>query len=122
MSIKFKQMLFELTEQLSFINIELDDSIAKSEKSVEISIKAYNNLKKQFLKEKIMSSENEIDFFKNIKPKFTSLYIYHNAVYKIELKMPQIGDRIAKKFLNKELKKLKRYFDNNLEFYNYHRT
>ena len=122
MSIKFKQMLFELTEQLSFINLELDDSIAKSQKSIEISIKAYNNLKKQFLKEKIISSENEIDFFKNIKPKFTSLYIYHNAVYKIELKMPQIGVRIAKKFLNKELKKLKRYFDNNLEFYNYHRT
>ena len=41
MSIKFKQMLFELTEQLSFINLELDDSIAKSQKSIEISIKAY---------------------------------------------------------------------------------
>ena len=122
MSIKFKQMLFELTEQLSFINLELDDSISKSEKSVEISIKACNNLKKQFLKEKTISSEKEIDFFKNIKPKFTSLYIYHNAVYKIETKMPHIGDRIAKKYLYKELKKLKRYFDNNLDFYNYHRT
>ena len=66
MSIKFKQMLFELTEQLSFINLELDDSISKSEKSVEISIKACNNLKKQFLKEKTISSEKEIDFFKNI--------------------------------------------------------
>lgn len=122
MSAKFKQMLFELTEQLSFINLELDDSISKSEKSVEISIKACNNLKKQFLKEKTISSEKEIDFFKNIKPKFTSLYIYHNAVFKIETKMPHGGDRITKKYLHKELKKLKRYFDNNLDFYNYHRT
>jgi hypothetical protein len=36
--------------------------------------------------------------------------------------MPRGGNRIAKKYLNKELKKLKRYFDNNLEFYNYYRT
>ena len=40
MSTKFKQMLFELTEQLSFINLEMDDSIAKSEKSVELTLKA----------------------------------------------------------------------------------
>ena len=100
----------------------MDDSIAKSEKSVELTLKAIDNLKKQFLKNKTISSETEIDFFKNIKPKFASLYIYHNAIFKIETKMPHGGDRITKKYLNKELKKLKRYFDNNLDFYNYHRT
>lgn len=119
---KFKQMLFELTEQLNFINLEMDDSIAKSEKSLELTLKAIDNLKKQFLKNKTISSDTEIDFFKNIKPKFTSLSIYHNAIFKIETKMPHGGDFITKKYLNKELKKLKRYFDNNLDFYNYHRT
>ncbi|MFN7676644.1 RteC domain-containing protein [Flavobacterium sp.] len=122
MSTKFKQMLFELTEQLNFINLEMDDSIAKSEKSLELTLKAIDNLKKQFLKNKTISSDTEIDFFKNIKPKFTSLSIYHNAIFKIETKMPHGGDFITKKYLNKELKKLKRYFDNNLDFYNYHRT
>ncbi len=122
MNPKFKQLLFELTEQLSFINLEMDDAIVKSEKSVEIILVAINNLKKQFLKEKSISYESEIDFFKKTKPKFTSLYIYHNAIFKIETKMPHGGDRITKKYLNKELKKLKRYFDNNLDFYNYHRT
>jgi RteC protein len=122
MSTKFKQMLFELTEQLNFINLEMDDSIAKSEKSLELTLRAIDNLKKQFLKNKTISSDSEIDFFKNIKPKFTSLSIYHNAIFKIETKIPHGGDRITKKYLNKELKKLKRYFDNNLDFYNYHRT
>ncbi|MGV1012934.1 MAG: RteC domain-containing protein [Flavobacterium sp.] len=122
MSTKFKEMLFELTEQLSFINLELDEPIAKSEKSIEITIKVINNLKKQFLKNKTISNDVEIDFFKNIKPKFTSLYIYHNAIFKIETKMPHGGDRIIRKYINKELKNLKRYFDNNLDFYNYHRT
>ena len=122
MNNNYKQLLFELTEQLSFINLEIDNPIAKSEKSVQVSLLTYNKLKKQFLKEKSISDELQIDFFKNVKPKFTSLYIYHNAIYKIETKMPRGGNRIAKKYLNKELKKLKRYFDNNLEFYNYYRT
>ena len=122
MNNNYKQLLFELTEQLSFINLEIDNPISKSEKSVQVSLLTYNKLKKQFLKEKSISDESQIDFFKNVKPKFTSLYIYHNAIYKIETKMPRGGNRIAKKYLNKELKKLKRYFDNNLEFYNYYRT
>jgi hypothetical protein len=122
MSTKFKQLLFELTEQLSFINQEVDDLIVKSVKSIEITLKIINNLKKQFLKDKTISPDTEINFFKNIKPKFTSLSIYHNAIFKIETKMPHGGERIAKKYLNNELKKLKRFFDNNLEFYNYHRT
>lgn len=122
MSTKFKQMLFELTEQLNFIHLEMDDEIAKSEKAIKITIKVIDNLKKLFLKNKTISADSEIDFFKNIKPKFTSLYIYHNAIFKIETKMPHGGERIIKKYLNKELKNLKRYFDNNLDFYNYHRT
>jgi hypothetical protein len=122
MNTNYKQLLFELTEQLSFINLEIDNPIAKSEKSVQVSLLTCHKLKKQFLKEKSISYESEIEFFKNIKPKFTSLYIYHNAIFKIETKMPRGGNRIAKKYLNKELKKLKRYFDNNLDFYNYYRT
>ena len=122
MNPKFKQTLFELNEQLSFINLEMDDLVTKSVKSTEITLKVINNIKKQFLKDKTMSLDSEIDFFKNIKPKFTSLYIYHNAIFKIETKMPHGGEKITKKYLNNELKKLKRFFDNNLDFYNYHRT
>lgn len=122
MNLKFKQTLFELNEQLNFINIEMDDLVTKSVKSTEITLKVINNIKKQFLKDKTMSLDSEIDFFKNIKPKFTSLYIYHNAIFKIETKMPHGGEKITKKYLNNELKKLKRFFDNNLDFYNYHRT
>lgn len=122
MNTKFKQMLIDLTEQLNFINLEIDESIAKSQKSVELTLIAIDKLKKQFFKNKTISTDNEIYFFRNIKPKFTSLYIYHNAIFKIETKMPHGGERITKKYLNKELKKLKHYFDNNLDFYNYYRT
>ena len=51
--------------------------------------------------------KGEIDFFKNIKPKFTSKLIYYNAIYKIESKKPHGGERVLKKYLNNELEKLK---------------
>lgn len=122
MTTQFKQTLAELQDQLQFINLETDDIIEKSLKSVEITAAVLKTLRKQFLKNKYYGSDAEIDFFKNIKPKFTSLIIYHNTILAIETNIPRGGKKITKEYINKELKKLKRFFNNNLEFYNYHRT
>jgi len=115
-------LLTKLNEQLNFTDIEIDDPIQRSENAVNIIINAVEKLKIIFEKEKTKSQEQEIDFFKNIKPKFTSKLIYYNAIYKIETKKPHGGERIVKKYINNELEKLKRYFDSNLDFYRYYRT
>ena len=82
----------------------------------------FKKLKVLFEKEKNKSSQQEIEFFKNVKPKFTSKLIYYNVIFKIETKKPHGGERIIKRYLNNELDKLKRYFDGNLDFYRYYRT
>lgn len=122
MNTKSILLLTKLNEQLNFTDIEIDDPIQRSENAVNIIINAVEKLKIIFEKEKTKSQEQEIDFFKNIKPKFTSKLIYYNAIYKIETKKPHGGERIVKKYINNELEKLKRYFDNNLDFYRYYRT
>ncbi|MGG7036009.1 MAG: RteC domain-containing protein, partial [Flavobacterium sp.] len=68
------------------------------------------------------SDLEEIHFFKDIKPQFTSRLVYYNAVYNIETKKPNGGNRILKKYYNNELIKLKAFFDNELEFYKYYRS
>ena len=122
MNLKINTLLSDLNEQLNFIDIEFDDTINRCEKAIEIIIVSIQKLKILFLKEKFKNQEQEIDFFKNIKPKFTSKLIYYNVIFKIETKKPHGGERILKKYLNNELDKLKRYFDNNLDFYRYYRT
>ncbi len=122
MNQKNSQLLEDLCEQLNFIDLEIDDPILRSENAVNIIANSIKKLKLIFEKEKIKSSEQEINFFKNIKPKFTSKLIYYNTIFKIETKKPHGGERILKKYLNNELDKLKRYFDNNLDFYKYYRT
>ncbi|AIG30305.1 tetracycline regulation of excision, RteC [Flavobacterium psychrophilum] len=122
MNSKINLLLSDLNEQLNFIDLEIDDTLKRCEKAIEIIIKSIQKLKILFLKENFKNQEQEIDFFKNIKPKFTSKLVYYNIVYKIETKNPYGGERVVKKYLNNELDKLKRYFDNNLDFYKYYRT
>lgn len=65
--------------------------------------------------------DEEILFFKYQKPTIVAKLIYYNAIYKIETRKPY-GAKPIMKYLNKELKKLKRSFDNNLDFYKFSAT
>ena len=122
MNSKIVKLHTELNEQLNFTDLEIDNPILRSENAIAIIIKSIEKLRIIFDKERKLSQEMEIDFFKNIKPKFTSKLIYYNAIYKIETRKPHGGERILKKYLNNELDKIKKYFDNNLDFYKYYRT
>lgn len=64
----------------------------------------------------------EIKFFKEIKPLFFSKLIYQTKVLNIETKRPKGTDRTQRRYLLNELDNLHRFFDNNLDFYQYYRT
>ena len=67
------------------------------EDAIDIILKSLQKLKVLFEKEKNKSSQQEIEFFKNVKPKFTSKLIYYNVIFKIETKKPHGGERIIKR-------------------------
>jgi len=119
---KTNKLLTELNEQLNFIDLEIDNPIVKSEKAVEICIKSKEELRVLIQKTNFKSEVEEIQFFKEIKPQFTSKIIYYNTIFNIEMKKPNGGTRILKKYYSNELSKLKAFFDNELEFYKYYRT
>jgi len=119
---KINLQLAYLNEQLNFIDLEIDNEIKRCEKAIEISLKAKENLRALIQKTNFKSQEEEIHFFKEIKPQFTSKIIYYNTIFKIEMKKPNGGYRILKKYYNNELIKLKAFFDNELDFYKYYRS
>ena len=114
--------MHNLNEQLNFIDLEIDDQIKKCEQAITIILKSIKAVKKMILKTNFKSSGEEIQFFKDVKPQFTSKLIYYNQIYKIERKKPSGGNRILKKYYNSELSKLKAFFDKELDFYQYFRS
>lgn len=122
MNSKFNKALTDLTEQLNFIDLEIDNPIKKCEKAIEVILISFTKLKSLISNYKFKSEIEEIIFFKETKPQFTSKLIYYNMIYKIEMKRPNGGNRIVKKYFQNELQKLKAYFDNELDFYKYYRS
>lgn len=68
------------------------------------------------------NKEEEIHFFKEVKPLFYSKYIYFISVYNFLMQRPPGGDEPLKDYINSELADLKRYFDHNGAFYQYYRS
>lgn len=122
MTYKILKLLSALNDQLSFIDLEIDNQTLRCEKALEIILKTIEKLRSILLKTKFKTDAEEIKFFKEIKPQFTSKLIYYNTLFKIEMKRPNGGNRIVKKYYNNELIKLKAFFDNELEFYKYYRS
>jgi hypothetical protein len=110
-----QKLVAELDEEDNNYSVEISDPIQLSEKLIEVTLLKISKLR-AFVKEKGFDKpEDEIHFFKVLKPKIVSKLIYYNAIYKIETRRPYGGERSIKKYLNNELSKLKRFFDNNVK-------
>ncbi|UEG54899.1 RteC domain-containing protein [Mucilaginibacter daejeonensis] len=67
-------------------------------------------------------TDEEIEFFKVVKPRFYSKYIYFISVYNFLMKRPTGAEDHLKEYIYSELADLKRYFDHNAAFYQYYRS
>jgi len=117
----FSERIDDLEIKINELLTEENNFLTACEKIIKIVVKDISELKKNVLEKGFQNEQEEICFFKYIKPRFVAKLIYYNSIYKIETKKPT-GTKAVRKYLNKELKKLKRYFDNNLDFYKYYRT
>lgn len=117
----YNDTLQTLEKAIKELETEIDYSIQRIEAIIDTILRSLYKIKQYVLKRGFKNIDEEIYFFKYQKPAIVSKLIYYNAIYKIETKKPY-GAKPVKKYLNGELKKLKRYFDNNLEFYKYYRT
>lgn len=121
MDIFYNETLCELETSIKELEFETDCLIKRSEATIHLIVKCLSEVKEYILIKGFESVDDEIHFFKYQKPTIVAKLIYYNAIYKIETKKPY-GAKPIRKYLNKELKKLKRFFDHNLEFYKYYRS
>ncbi len=117
-----ESLMSEMEHQLNLVHLEIENPLQSSEESIKIVVSMLEKLKTFFMKYKFQNKIEEIEFFRNIKPKFASRLIYYNEIYNIETNKPTGSKKTIRKYYNAELAKLKTYFNENREFYHYYRT
>jgi hypothetical protein len=111
-----------LEEDLKAIANQEKNILSRSEKCIEAINQSLIELKKLFLTHHVDDQEKEIFFFKKIKPKFVSQLIYYIKILKIESSRPIGSKKTLKKYFQKELSRLRFFYEDNKEFYQYFRT
>ncbi len=117
----YNEVLLKLETAIDALQNSGECSIEKIEKIIRLIVGSLAEVKERVLQHGVKSPEEEINFFKFQKPVIVSKLIYFNAIYKIETRKPY-GAKPIRKYLKKELKKMKRFFDENLDFYKYYRS
>ncbi|HMU44471.1 MAG TPA: RteC domain-containing protein [Ignavibacteriaceae bacterium] len=67
------------------------------------------------------SQVNEINFFRNLKPKFTSQIQYYSMIAEVSLFVPENAE-IQMEFWRDELKRYRRFCDRNKDFVQYYES
>jgi len=120
---KFTSSLYnEMENNLNGICVRETDTLQRLKLSSRIILSSIARLKKFIAGYDFISAGNEIIFFKNIKPKFSSKLIFYQKAYEIQLYLPIAPLPDIKSYYSKELQKIGTYFSENKELLSYYRS
>lgn len=112
----------EVSQQIRHIETEepnvLRRSLAVAEKLEEV----FDRLKQFIAGYEFADEEEEIHFFKDIKPRLFCHLLYYRKVYNIEMNRPMGGLDAQVEYLNKEFADISVYVNKRLDFYRYYRS
>ena len=111
-----------LDRELNEVILNVHTTEEQYRASIMLCKKAMVKLKNYISSYSFESPQDEIHFFKVLKPQFYSKYIFFINVYNFIIQKPAGGDDIVKDYITYELADLKRFFDHNQAFYQYYRS
>lgn len=113
----------KIQAELHTIDLEgCDIPIKESVRMIRFLEECLSELREFFLVLKSISVQDEITFFKEMKPEILGLLLYFNKIHNIELKRPIGSNETQSEYYDKELKSLTYFFERNLDFHQYYRA
>lgn len=97
-------------------------SIEESASMINYLENCLSGMKNDFFSIKDIKQEDEIQFFKEVKPEVLGFLLYFNKIHTIELKCPMGSNDTVRGYYENELKSLTYFFERNLDFYQYYRS
>ncbi|MFH4967472.1 RteC domain-containing protein [Gaetbulibacter sp. M240] len=116
------EILIALKEKLKSIDESDSENLKKIHSSYKVSLQALLQIKTIFKNSKWPDINDEINFFKTVKPMVLSKVVIFAKLHNIEIRKPNAADKVVKKYYCRIMGKLQEYIDSNIEFYNYYRT
>ncbi len=114
------QIINDLDSALDLLESEKENILEIAEEGIKISQRALIQLR-NICSKKIKNVNDEVYFFKHIKPQIFSKLIYYQKLFNIESKRPRSSNKSQIKYFNKHIDRLQNYFNDNLKFYHYYR-
>lgn len=118
---EYQELISEFETKLETLESRHEDILYKAETGITHTEKCIKSLRREVVQKGFLSTQEEIHFFKHIKPQIFSKLIYYVKLYNIESKRPRSSSKFQVKYLNNQINKLQVYFNDNLEFYHYYR-
>ena len=115
----FKDIIESFNDTCNTILGASETMLTKASNGILACNKTLAELKEIVDKKDFNTVPEEIDFFKNVKPIPMSLLIYLTEVRSCELRMPKAGNTYKIQFLQKELRKINKFFHRNADFVHY---
>lgn len=111
-----------LDARLKQIEIEESKVLKQAERSVHEILEFLKDWKEYIHGNTFENQENEIIFFKKIKPEVFSQLIYYIGIYNIESRKPTGRDAFQKKYYRNEIRKIENFCLDHQEFHKYMRN
>ncbi len=112
----------KMKETLEQISSSSGNTLQRAEQSFRVVQDALSQLKEYIVSYTFKDDDEEIQFFKEIKPMFLRELIFFEELYHIELNQPISSAEELKGYFSKVLAGLATFFERNKTLYAYYRT
>ncbi|WP_346860831.1 RteC domain-containing protein [uncultured Draconibacterium sp.] len=115
----YNKTIEELEETLSQLKTQTQDFVELTEKAMGLCDSVMMKLRESVIENGFKSEEEEIYFFKHVKPKVESKFIFYTELFQLEANRPEGGKKIQLKYLRDEINNLCVFQKENKELYYY---
>jgi hypothetical protein len=119
---EYEKSLVELKAELSLLDGEAIEPIFRLRHTLPLIIGIINDVKAEILEIGFAIEEEEIYFFKHIKPAFYALQIYELSLHNLVARKPVGTREMLKVYFEEELLFISHFFKTNAFHYHYYKT
>lgn len=117
-----EQLFSDLQEQLTQSRNTHPTPLLQSKAAIPICLQHVRALRSHLKSFRDVAQQDEIYFFKHIKPKFMSEYYFNEMVYRLHYSWPMGDLKKQEQHLEEGFHQITHFFEQNQHFYCYYRT